>query len=212
MLSYKSILKTLFNYSLHLIFPVSCPVCSRPAVIICNDCLKKLFSEKNIIVRDFEPGNFKVFSAALYYDDIKKVIVAMKYSGCRALCKYLGTETAKLFKPPEVDLLVPVPLHKDSTRTFNQSSELAKYMGNFWGIKCFEVAQWKNTVSRQAGLSVTDRISMISDVFLITKDITGLKIALVDDVCTTGTTLIRLARACREAGAIVEYAYTVCSV
>lgn len=210
MLSYKSILKTLFDYSLHLIFPASCPVCSRPAVIICDDCLKKLFSEKNIITRNLE--NFKVFSAARYGDDIKNVILRMKYGGCRALCKPLGIETAKLFERPDIDLLIPVPLHIDSTRYFNQSFEIAKSMGIFWGIKFLDAAKWTSAVAHHAGMSEKERLLMKKDVFKITKNISGLKIALIDDVCTTGTTLLRLAQICKDSGAIVECAYTICSV
>ena len=53
---------------------------------------------------------------------------------------------------------------------------------------------------------------MSNDVFKITKNILGFKVALVDDVCTTGTTLLRLAQVCRDAGAIVTSAYSLASV
>ena len=47
--------------------------------------------------------------------------------------------------------------------------------------------------------------------FRFTKDIRGLRVALVDDVCTTGYTLIAFAEACRLAGAEVICAYTLSS-
>ncbi len=212
MLSYKKILRKILTLSLHLIFPVSCPVCSRPAVIICDDCLKKLFSKQNIIIREFEAMDFRIFSASHYYSDMKNVILEMKYAGCKALCNPLGLETAKLFEPPEVDFLIPVPLHLDSKRTFNQSYEIAKSMGRFWGIKVFDIAKWTTEVPHHAGMNARERISMSNDVFKITKNILGFKVALVDDVCTTGTTLLRLAQVCRDAGAIVTSAYSLASV
>ena len=231
MLSYKSnsktlsILKTLFDYSLHLIFPVNCPVCSKPAVIICDKpCLENLFNknhvESKILSEEKENIEFKVYFTEKYGGDIKNVIVRMKYDGCKTLCKLLGNGAAKVFtekfERPDIDLLIPVPLHSDSTRYFNQSFEIAKAMGNFWGIEVKEAAKWSSGVSHQVGKNAKEREKMPNDAFIIIKkyipDLKNLNIALVDDVCTTGTTLKKLALAFKKQGVNVKCAYTICAV
>mgnify|MGYP002623367308 CR=1 FL=1 len=192
-------------------------ICLSPGVAICDDCLEKIFGEYIERIRDEKFGSrfMRIYSANPYADGLKDAVIAMKYSGYRNLCEPLGRGAAKKFaglklvKP--VDYLVPVPLHLSSKRDFNQSLDIAKSMGKFLGIEVLDAACWAMDLPRRASLSMSERFEMPLDSFKIVKDISGLRIALVDDVCTTGITLLRLARACEDAGAEVVCAYTLCS-
>ena len=192
---------------LHVIFPVQCPVCENPAEIICDECLKNLFHDKNIIFRDTK--NLKIYVASKYEDNIKKIIHELKYKNSKLLGYKLGCEIAKLFERPNANYLVPVPLHIDSTRKYNQAYEIARGLGHVWNIKIFNETAWTKIVQRRALLGVAERKLLSEDAFKITGDLNNLKISIVDDVCTTGTTLLKFAQACKNSGAFVESAYTI---
>ena len=53
----------------------------------------------------------------------------------------------------------------------------------------------------QTGQSAAERRAGIARAFRVTRDLTGARIAIVDDVVTTGATVNALARALRAAGA-----------
>ena len=117
---------------------------------------------------------------------------------------------AEFFGQCRADILIPVPLHLYSTRGYNQSKELAEGMGEFWGVEILDAALWTRDVPRRA--SSNTRNDLTYEDFRLTRDIYGKRIALVDDVCTSGNTLACLAETCRREGAVVVCAYTLASV
>ena len=204
--------KQLVNFAkifLHFLLPVSCPVCGRPAEIICPECARKLFAEE-ILTKKIE--NLEIFSAAWYHTNINKIIASFKYAGFKAMCKPLGRAMADFFSKPEADCLVPIPLHLKSKRKYNQSLEIAKGMSEIWNIGIFDGAAWSREISNRAGLKASERLKLKSDAFTIPKNIKGLRVVLIDDVCTTGMTLLRFAQACEYSGGHVIGAYTLATV
>ena len=119
---------------------------------------------------------------------------------------------AEFFSKPEADFLIPVPLHLKSKRNYNQSLEIAKGMSEIWNIKIFYGAQWAKEIPNRAGLNANERMKLKSDAFTIPKNIKGLKFAIIDDVCTTGMTLLRFSQACENSGGRVIGAYTLATV
>ncbi|MBQ3455508.1 MAG: ComF family protein, partial [Synergistaceae bacterium] len=147
-----------------------------------------------------------------YRTHIKKVIHAFKYNGKKELCRPIGRHIAEIFRTTEADYLIPVPLHINSTRHYNQSREIAKGMCDYWGVELLDVSERTRERPHQMSLGARDRKNNIApDDFRFTKDIRGLRVALVDDVCTTGYTLMAFSEACRIAGAKVICAYTLSS-
>ena len=214
--------RRLAEYFLHLIWPVSCEICGRIGESLCENCrehIRKLevpsraitsLFDGNVIVRN--AGNFTVYSAISYRTHIKKVIHAFKYNGKKELCRPIGRHIAEIFRTTEADYLIPVPLHINSTRHYNQSREIAKGMCDYWGVELLDVSERTRERPHQMSLGVRDRKNNIAhDDFRFTKDIRGLRVALVDDVCTTGYTLMAFSEACRIAGAKVICAYTLSS-
>lgn len=198
---------------LHFIWPVSCPVCGKPAEIICPECSGALFNGE-IINKRIE--NLEIFSASYYHTAINKLISEFKYSGYKALCRPLGRAMAEFLseccQKPETDYLVPVPLHLKSTRKYNQALELAKGLSDVWNIKIFDGAKWSYEMPRRAGLEASERMKLKTDAFIIPKSIHGLNVSIIDDVCTTGMTLLRFSQACEHKGAHVTGAYTLATV
>ncbi len=207
---------------LHFIFPVSCPVCGKPGVKICPECknspvrtqdtpariLPDLFTGE-VITKDIY--GLTVYSAAKYQEDrIQQAIYNLKYKGMRELGRPLGKYMAQFFGQCRADILIPVPLHLFSDRGYNQSKELAEGMCEFWGVELLDAALWTRDVPRRATSNI--RSDLTYEDFRLTRDIYGKRIALVDDVCTSGNTLYCLAETCYREGAIVVCAYTLASV
>ena len=194
---------------LHFLWPVNCPVCGKPSEIICPECIKLLFADE-VINKNLE--NLEIFSASWYHTSISKLISEFKYSGFRALCRPLGQAMANFFEKPEADYLLPVPLHLKSKRNYNQTIELAKGLSDVWKISIFNGVQWSREMPNRAGLNAVERMKLKSDDFIVPKNIHGLNIAIIDDVCTTGMTLLRLSQACGYKGAHIAGAYTLATV
>ena len=76
-------------------------------------------------------------------------------------------------------------------------------------IKIIDAALWTRDVPRRAASHTRNDIT--PEDFRFTRDIYGKRVALVDDVCTSGATLSCLAETCRREGAVVMCAYTLAS-
>ena len=85
-------------------------------------------------------------------------------------------------------------------------------MSEHWNIKVIEAAEWANEIEHRVGLNAQERMKLKADDFRIIRDVSGLRVSVVDDVCTTGTTLLRLSEALRDHGAIIVCAYALSSV
>ena len=206
---FKEHAKNLIKIFLHFLWPVSCPVCGKPSEIICPECAGLLFND-TVINKKIEC--LDVFSAAYYHTGINKLISDFKYSNFRALCRPLGQAMANFFIKPEADYLVPVPLHLKSKRKYNQALELAKGLSDVWKIEIFHGVEWSREMPNRAGLRASERMKLKTDAFIIPKNIHGLNVAVIDDVCTTGMTLLRFSQACEYKGAHVAGAYTLATV
>ena len=170
--------------------------------------LPQLFTGE-IITRNI--NGLTVYSAAKYREGpIKEILYRLKYEGMRELGRPLGRYMAEFFGQCKADILIPVPLHLFSTRGYNQSKELAEGMCDFWGVKILDAALWTREVPRRAATNLRGDITY--EDFRLTKDIYGKRIALVDDVCTTGNTLYCLTETCYREGAVVVCAYTLANV
>ncbi|MBQ6774656.1 MAG: ComF family protein [Synergistaceae bacterium] len=195
---------------LHLIWPINCPVCGRPGEVICHECIESLFWDE-IITHEAE--NLQIYSVSFYHTDIKDVILAFKYAGLKSICRPIGRVMGEFLPRPEgVDYIIPVPLHIDSSRKYNQAYELALGLSDIWHIEVMNPARWTKVIPNHAGLNAIERKKLSKDAFRISRDINNLSLVLVDDVCTTGTTLLRLAQVCRDSGARVKCAYTLATV
>ena len=157
-------------------------------------------------------NHLTIYSASYFYSGMRGIIHRFKYEGKKNLCIPLGRAMSMLFTKPEIDCLIPVPLHINSTRKYNQSYELAKGMSELWNIKVIEAAEWANEIQHRVGLNARERMKLSSDDFRIIRSVSGMRVSVVDDVCTTGATLMRLSEALEKHGAIVVCAYALSAV
>lgn len=102
------------------------------------------------------------------------------------------------------DLILPVPLHwrRQFTRGHNQAHWLGHYLGQRLGIAVDTslLSRQKHTPSQQ-GLPRRQRLKNLKGAFRLNRDLKINRIALVDDVVTTGSTIAELSGLLRKAGA-----------
>lgn len=103
------------------------------------------------------------------------------------------------------DFIVPMPLHSSRLRErgFNQALEIARGVSKKTGIALLPAVckRIKNTPS-QTGLPWKAREKNVKGAFTCQADLAGRRIAILDDVMTTGATLNELAKVLRKSGAI----------
>ncbi len=151
------------------------------------------------------PPRYDCASAPYAYAfPIDALILAFKYGGTLSIAPLLASRLGSA-ADATVDALIPMPLASGRLRErgFNQAQELARLTGRRLGLPvlaraCRKVAD----TPPQAALPWNERASNVRGAFVCDADLTGMKVAIVDDVMTTGATLDELSKNLKRAGAV----------
>src|SRR5262249_55982024 len=112
----------------------------------------------------------------------------------------------------EFDIIVPVPLHpaRQRERGFNQADLLAELLSTHASVPCRRLLKRVRYTTTQTALDRSERMENLHNAFRLRKnaDVRGLRVLLIDDVLTTGSTLSECARVLKGAGAISVHAAT----
>lgn len=199
-----------------LFFPRYCVVCGKRLLQgedhLCFRCLSGLPRTKLHLHPDNEMeknlwGKMPLVRAAslLYYakgNETQKVLYELKYYGNAKLGLFLGkwmaAELGAFFEG--VDYIVPVPLHekKKRKRGYNQSEMLAQGLSVETGIPVVAHGLVRNDYTEtQTHKGNYERWENVKDVFACVnrEAFEGKHILLVDDVVTTGATVVACADA-----------------
>lgn len=110
------------------------------------------------------------------------------------------------------DVIVPVPLHptRQRERGFNQSALLGDVLSAHTGIPTLAALERTRYTTTQTAFDRAERMQNLRGAFRLRKtaDVRGLRVLLVDDVLTTGSTLSECARILRSGGALCVHAAT----
>ena len=181
----------------------ACRRCALPlsrgaaATRLCGRCLRK------------SPAYDATHAFALYAAPFDQLVRGLKYRATLAYAPLLASLLVTCLPPePPFDALLPVPLSRArmAERGFNQSIEVARALSRLTRIPL-----WTDGVLRivdtlpQASLPFDERRSNLRGAFAVVDThrdrIAGRRIAVVDDVMTTGATLDELAHTLKRAGA-----------
>ena len=164
------------------------------------------------------PGEHYVYAAALLIyksgSPYNKIPQALKYGynrgAGRRFAELLGSRLAEAPHFADVDLVVPVPLHwtRKWRRGYNQAEVIARAVARVLGVPCAPHTLRRVRRTRtQTRLSVEAKALNVASAFRPSRRPAGLSesscsvkhILLVDDVFTTGATLVAAFTALRRA-------------
>ncbi|MFD9821945.1 ComF family protein [Streptomyces violascens] len=202
-----------------LVLPTACGGCGRPRTALCEGCRAALLGAPACRVRPApEPvGLPVVYAAAPYEDAVRAVLLGHKERGALGMAAALGQAlagAARAAAGPRGQgplLLVPVPSSRravrarghDATRriALAAAGELRRTGTD---ARVAAVLRQRRTVADQAGLSAPQRLANLSGALVVAgggaRLLEGGRVVLVDDLMTTGASLVEAARAVRAAG------------
>jgi ComF family protein len=180
---------------------VRCPQCALPTGTgkVCGACLS-------------EPPRYDSITAPFEYAwPLAPLVQHYKYAANLALARLLARALADMLDR-SADVIIPLPLapRRLRERGFNQALEIGRLVSRSTAIPLAPHACRRVRESTpQAALPWAERARNIRGAFVCDADLAGMRVAVVDDVMTTGATLNEIARNLRQAGAVEVQGWVV---
>ena len=183
---------------------LGCPLCGLPSAssAICGACLAR-------------PPPFAATVAAWTYAfPVDQLLQAFKYGSALALAEPLADELSAAVRRrsdarPDTIVALPLSRSRQRHRGFNQAHEIARRVAVSLAIPMARGLARIRDSAPQAMLAWTARASNVRNAFVGDSSLCGQRVAIVDDVMTTGATLAAAAEAARRAGAVAVEAWVV---
>jgi ComF family protein len=216
---------------LDLLLPQRCTVCSLPGSQLCGGCRSSLPRvEPPLCERCGAPTAwpvarcrecagrrlaFATARAALEYDaSVRRLVAAWKERGLRRLAVPAAELVVDVVQRPPVTALTFVPGDRDRAlrRGHHPAEALARELARRWELPLVPALARAGTARRQRGLTREERRRNLRGAFAARPAVPA-RIALVDDVYTTGATAHFAASALRRNGArhveVVTFSRTI---
>ncbi|GAA1903261.1 ComF family protein [Streptantibioticus ferralitis] len=213
-----------------LVLPVDCAGCGRVRSALCDGCREKLCGAGAIrrVWPDPVPSGLPpVYAAGAYEDEVRAVLLAHKERGALRLAEPLGEALAQSVQAairgvgggegegeaphPGPLLLIPVPSarlataargHDPARRVALRAARELRRAGV--SARVLAVLRQRRLVADQAGLSAAERLENLSGALGAVSGSGRLlrdgPVVVVDDVLTTGASVVEAARALDAAG------------
>ena len=194
------------------LLPPRCSVCAQPYGGELTGSFRCMNCGDRDLAFDFATAAYRSRGA------VRRLVHRLKYEKAQHLRHYLGRMLAAGFRDPRVkaappDALVPVPLHpaREREREFNQAQLLASAASARLGLPVLDCLIRCRYTRTQTNFHREERFANLEGAFRARREaeIAGKRLALVDDVLTTGSTADACARVLREAGASAVVVITV---
>ncbi|QQR54864.1 ComF family protein [Candidatus Peregrinibacteria bacterium] len=198
---------------LKLFFPSLCLVCGYLDEPLCARCRDLLPFEPHVRVVETPQAALKVAAACYYEPDsvLAQLVHGLKYKHQADVYRYFAPalrRSLELFWEPSQVILVPVPLHKSRLleRGYNQAELLARTVARYFACGVADGLERVKDTGHQAHLEKRDRLENMKEVFRVRKGFEKIfaessQILLVDDIVTTGSTLLACRAALEASGA-----------
>ena len=206
-----------------IFFPVYCAGCKIEGTLLCDNCKNNIkraqqscvgceqfsaqgFSHEHCIQQNKYLPQQLICCFDYKNEVVKNIIHSLKYELVQDYAEVIAGLCQETFNSlSAIDIIVPVPLHKYkmNSRGFNQSELIAKHLLKDLSKTLLlptALQKIKNTPP-QMQLNRTQRQNNIRNVFVADICVEDKSILLVDDVCTTGSTLLECSKALLAAGA-----------
>ena len=216
-------IKDLFTSAASVLMPRTCSVCGKPLDLdekfLCRKCLMNLprthYEEINF--NSFEQlmaGKVPVEHCASYIfyqkaDPYASILHDMKYRNMPTLGRWIAERAATDMLPSHffdsISAIIPVPLHytKLASRGYNQSMFLAQGISKVTGIPVLKGLKAVREHSTQTHKDAVERMFNTQGMYTASSrhiaQMSGQHVLIVDDVVTTGSTLLACATALHNA-------------
>lgn len=208
----------MFSQIINLLFPEVCASCGNLLLkgeeTVCTTCrylLPKTRYELNpenpLAVGFFGQMPFNAVMSEFFFSKsghVQALIHGLKYHGAKENGIFLGREIGRSIKDApafqDIDFIIPIPLHpkKLKIRGYNQSMVIAQGIGEETGVPiaadCLVRKVFTATQTKKSREERWQNVKDIFDVVNVSK-IEGKHVLLVDDVLTTGATLMSAGKA-----------------
>lgn len=217
-------LPTIIDTLNQIIFPESCLGCGKRLHtadddLLCSNCITQIPTtghynyDTNEITDLFADNNVPLEYGCTFFnfrkqDWTQNLLHNMKYFNHPRLAKELGKVAAKelvrLGRYSGTEWIVPVPMHDEKVgmRGFNQAEIIAEGLSEVMNLPVCKDSMTKTVNSTtQAFMQWDERVENASKIFISRRvgELCGHHLLLVDDVFTTGSTLIVCSRKLLEA-------------
>ena len=209
-----------FERLLDVVLPSTCSLCGKPPSMLCEGCLGSL----NLTCHRVERFGMLGFAATEFDAQVSKLVSAFKEHSRRALAsKFAAAIAGPAFNDylhelgfagqGQALLLVGAPSSPKSLRKrgYLPAHELARALehrlkatlGYSTDVRALEGLRLVRAARDQAGLPAHERSSNLSQSMVANETLKGQRVLLVDDIVTTGSTMVEAQRALAETGAVV---------
>jgi predicted amidophosphoribosyltransferase len=185
--------------ALAVLLPVDCAGCGTADRAVCVACLGALDGPP---IESRTPAGLLVRSAMPYLGTARGLILALKEHDRTDVAKPLAQHLAPLL-PPALPL-VAVPPSPAAWR--RRGYDPVRLLVRRPTLRVLRVAR---ATEVQKSLSVDERAANRTGFLRATRSLHGLRVAIVDDVVTTGATVDEAVRAIQSAGGEVDHAITL---
>jgi ComF family protein len=218
-------LEKLLRPLLHLAYPNVCIICQsllKPReTYICAECQNSFdrfllpnesTSKMLATLAEHSPHQTAIDDAISLYNfykqgNLQALIHAIKYDGLSRLAveqgHLLGEALLREKPSSKFDCIVPMPLHRlrKIERGYNQAERIATGVSDIIGVPVKELVGRKRYTSTQTGFTLEGRKRNIKDAFECADKLNGENLLLIDDVFTTGSTMLECAKTLKQNGA-----------
>jgi ComF family protein len=210
-----SFFRTIGQNLLDLIFPPRCVHCGRVDWHFCDRCENDLKNDPIILQIVELPPLVEVATTGLHHDILQAAVQGLKYYGQRELAPFLAQRMATVLQSLDwtFDMVIPVPMHTQrlQERGYNQAKEISLHLAQMLNkVHPDSAIQRVRATRSQVGLNRAERLDNMKEAFSAQTDILkGKSLLLVDDVKTTGATMVACAEVALAVGATQIYGITV---
>jgi ComF family protein len=206
-----------------LLMPPACAACGRFGSALCGACLSSFQAPGRADDRFMAPDAAAVSGdrlilalAAFAYDGAsRRALGRLKYAGAARVARPLAEAAVptlrRLAKITGPATLVPVPLHvhRQRERGYNQAALLAEHLGRAAGTAVRACLVRRRETSRQHGLDRAARLRNLASAFEPATAGPPSVVILVDDILTTSATMEACAAVLCAAGSKAVYGLAI---
>ena len=200
-----------------ILFPSRCFGCRALGPDICSLC--RVHWNPHLYRSTIE--SMSIYSAVLYSPVAKRIILSAKEDGIKAadnlIIRAITHSLQLLLRDFEVGILIPMPSRSSSNRKRGRDflSQITQSIAREESLEYMDLLSHSRKIKDQSGLNSHERIENIFESMAIDRNKlpslgVGKDVILVDDLITTGATLLEARRALEVRGIRVIAAITAC--